>query len=48
MTPLRRSGKFRPEVLVDSILASIDFSNVTDAVVKTATDLARAFKAKLV
>ncbi len=31
-----------------SILAFIDFSDVTDAVVETAADVARAFKAKLI
>jgi nucleotide-binding universal stress UspA family protein len=31
-----------------TILAFIDFSDVTDAVVKTSADLARAFKSKLI
>jgi nucleotide-binding universal stress UspA family protein len=48
MTCLQQSGKYRSEALLESILGFIDFSDATDAVVKTSADLAGVFKAKLI
>ena len=48
MALLGRSGKYGPKALMKSILAFIDFSDVTDAVVEITADLARAFNAKLI
>jgi nucleotide-binding universal stress UspA family protein len=48
MASLSKAGKWLPKTIMRSILAFIDFSDVTDAVVENAADLARAFKAKLI
>jgi len=45
---LSQSGKYALKTFMKTILAFIDFSDVTDAVVETSADLARAFKSKLI
>ena len=45
---MSRSGKYALKTFMKTILAFIDFSDVTDAVVEASADLARAFKSKLI